>query len=251
MNPLHLVRLTVDAQKLYAFSRQSRLSTRDLDLGYAVHAVLAALFDHGTIGEVNAAPKPFHVVDPMQRRLEVLGYSNIDHVALSERARAFADPRAWGVCDLESIASRPVPEFRIGTKLSFSTRVCPVRRIAKRGNQKKDRAEVDAFLAEVWKLDDKTVPLDRGTVYREWLSEQVEKGGAKLLEAKLQSFQLGTQHRRTQGDERISKRVKHPEATFAGTLEVTDGAAFGARLMRGLGRHRSFGFGMLLLRPAS
>ena len=42
-----------------------------------------------------------------------------------------------------------------------------------------------------------------------------------------------------------------PDAVLAGVLEVTDGEAFAALLRRGVGRHRAFGFGMLLLRPAA
>jgi CRISPR system Cascade subunit CasE len=40
-----------------------------------------------------------------------------------------------------------------------------------------------------------------------------------------------------------------PDAVLEGVLEVVDGEAFAALLRRGVGRHRAFGFGMLLLRP--
>jgi len=36
-----------------------------------------------------------------------------------------------------------------------------------------------------------------------------------------------------------------------GVLQVRDSAAFAALLARGIGRHRAFGFGMLLLKPAA
>ena len=38
--------------------------------------------------------------------------------------------------------------------------------------------------------------------------------------------------------------------TVEGTLTVGDPDAFSRLLARGIGRHRAFGFGMLLLRPA-
>jgi CRISPR system Cascade subunit CasE len=38
---------------------------------------------------------------------------------------------------------------------------------------------------------------------------------------------------------------------FSGLLQVEDAAAFTALLARGIGRHRAFGFGMLLLKPAT
>jgi CRISPR system Cascade subunit CasE len=43
--------------------------------------------------------------------------------------------------------------------------------------------------------------------------------------------------------------VERPDALLEGVLEVTDGAAFDRLLSDGIGRHRSFGFGMLRLAP--
>jgi CRISPR system Cascade subunit CasE len=276
MSPsLHLVRCAVDARKLYAFARRSGAVARDFDEGYAVHALFAALFDHGAAEDARVAPKPFHVVDPTHRTLDVLGYAALDHRALADRAKTFADPLdvlgyaaldhraladraktfadplAWGPCDIEGMVSKPMPSaFEGGMRLGFSVRVCPIRRIAKRGPMTSDRAEVDAFLARSWEVG-KDVPLDRGEVYRAWLDEELAKEGAsKVLEASMTSFQLGRLHRRTHGEERKGRRTERPDVTFEGVLEVGDPAAFAHRLARGVGRHRAFGFGMLLLRPA-
>jgi CRISPR system Cascade subunit CasE len=40
-----------------------------------------------------------------------------------------------------------------------------------------------------------------------------------------------------------------PDAVFTGTLVVARPAEFMGLLARGIGRHRAFGYGMLLLRP--
>jgi CRISPR system Cascade subunit CasE len=45
--------------------------------------------------------------------------------------------------------------------------------------------------------------------------------------------------------------IEGPDVTFAGTLLVADSAAFAALLARGVGRHTTFGYGMLLLKPVS
>ncbi len=251
MSDLHLVRLSVDSQRLYAFARRSGLPARDFDEGYALHAFFAALFDHGAPEDARVAPKPFRLMDPSKRALEVFGYTSLDHRGLAERAERFADPAAWGVCDLERATSKPMPsEFPVGTRLGFSVRVCPIRRIAKKGPMERERAEVDAFLARSWEVGP-DVPLDRAEVYSEWLREEVAKGGARVEGAAVERFQLDRLHRRTHGSARRGHRSGRPDVTFEGTLEVTDTAAFGARLARGLGRHRAFGFGMLLLRPPS
>ena len=99
-------------------------------------------------------------------------------------------------------------------------------------------------------VDDPSVAIDREETYREWLAVELEKAGARLVEATLTSFQLGRQHRRTQSEKRAGARTSHPEASFEGVLEVTEPALFSDGLARGLGRHRAFGFGMMLLKPA-
>jgi CRISPR system Cascade subunit CasE len=56
--------------------------------------------------------------------------------------------------------------------------------------------------------------------------------------------------RRTQGPNRRARPgLRKPDVTFRGMLEVVEPGAFEALLRRGVGRHRAFGFGMLLLRP--
>ncbi len=235
---LHLVRLRLDAKNLYAFAKRSRAMGRELDEGYAVHALFAALFDHGAAETERVAPKPFH-------------YAAVDHLVLAERARTFADPRSWGICDLDGLASKPMPaEILAGTRLGFSVRACPVRRIAKRGPMTNDRAEVDAFVAKSWEVGP-DVALDREKVYREWLSEELGKeGAARVVTASMVNFHLDRLLRRTQGEERKARPTQRPDVCFDGVLEVGEPQAFAARLARGVGRHRAFGFGMLLLRPA-
>ena len=44
--------------------------------------------------------------------------------------------------------------------------------------------------------------------------------------------------------------VEGPDTVMSGELQTSDPDAFARLLARGIGRHRAFGFGMLLLRPA-
>jgi CRISPR system Cascade subunit CasE len=46
-----------------------------------------------------------------------------------------------------------------------------------------------------------------------------------------------------------SRYCEGPDAVMRGNLIVSDPAAFAQLLARGIGRHRAYGFGMLLLRP--
>ena len=87
----------------------------------------------------------------------------------------------------------------------------------------------------------------REEVYREWLSVRLDrKGGASLdlEQTKLVSFQ------RTRAVRKLHTRHSEgPDAVLRGILTVTDPDAFAKLLADGVGRHRAYGYGMLLLRP--
>jgi CRISPR system Cascade subunit CasE len=249
--PLHLVSCPVYEDKLFAFAARYRgARMKDFDEGYAVHALMAAVFDHGLPQPERVAPKPFRVVTKGGGWIEVLGYSTFDHRELAERARSLSDPGIAKVFEIDRLASKPMPStFELGARLRFSVRACPIRRIAKRGPMTRERCEVDAFLAQSWEVGGEQ-DLDRNEVYREWLGEELRKEGASaLLQAEVTRFQLVQLHRRTQAQERETRWTARPDVTFEGTLEVRDAPAFMRRLARGVGRHRAFGFGMLLLAP--
>ena len=87
----------------------------------------------------------------------------------------------------------------------------------------------------------------REVVYREWLAERLECGGAVLDKdkTKLASFQ------RTRAIRKRHRRYSEgPDALMRGELTIDDPAAFAKLLSHGIGRHRAYGYGMLLLRPA-
>jgi CRISPR system Cascade subunit CasE len=108
--------------------------------------------------------------------------------------------------------------------------------------------EIDAFLHRVHGAG-KGAVVDREAVYREWFAAQLarEPGACRLDEARLVEFRRERMRRRS-GDG--SARIERPNAVLEGMLTVGDSEAFARLLARGIGRHRAFGFGMLLLRPA-
>jgi len=46
------------------------------------------------------------------------------------------------------------------------------------------------------------------------------------------------------------KKLERPQALLKGVLTVKESNTFNRLLARGIGRHRAFGYGMLLLKPA-
>jgi CRISPR system Cascade subunit CasE len=243
---LRMVRLRVEARRLYELARRRRLSARAEDVGYLVHCQLKELFG-------DDAPAPFSVLDGAGRWLTVLGYSTRPAAELVDYARTYADPAALAGGDLSTLVDKELPSsWSTGKILGFEVRACPVVRLASdlkldgAGTMRKG-AEVDAFLARCWRTDE---PMDRDTVYREWLAKEIDRrGGLRLISTRLEAHKRTGLLRRTQGDERKSRVAERPDVTFTGVAEVVDGAAFSTLLARGIGRHRAFGFGMLLLRP--
>jgi len=88
----------------------------------------------------------------------------------------------------------------------------------------------------------------RESVYLDWLGERLARAAVLERDAcRLASF------RRTRTIRGAARRKpsERPDAVLHGVLRVVDAAAFGDLLQRGVGRHRAYGYGMLLLRPAA
>ena len=259
---LHLVRLQPEAKWLARLAQETGLRDTEHDPGYLWHLALRRTFGA-------AAPQPFRVFQPdldkdERQPLHLLGYAAVDDAAL-RAALAEAPAEDAQVFPASGVASKPLPDaFTAGRLLAFSTRICPiVRTLSTDGSRKR---ELDAYV-HVASADPQARKPDRAEVYRDWLRGRLHEGGAKVLEARLANFRLTglvrRQHAspsgRTATEEGMPKRLlaqrprtaaRRPDATLEGLLEVSDPVRFQQLLARGVGRHRAFGFGLLLLRPA-
>lgn len=253
MSDLHMAQLELDVRHLMGVARDRGWSGRHLrwdDLGYLVHQHLAALFQ-------DSSPQPFRSMEQRGPWLTVLGYTADQRDGLRRNADEFGRPAERQACRLDGLRAKPMPAslFAAGRALGFEVRVCPVVRLAKAvsttwcGSPRSFRkgAEMDAYL---WRRYLHAEETGREQVYVEWLRERLA-GAARLLGARLHAFRRARvlrQGRNGNGKRRptVSER---PDALITGTLEVTEPGAFRELLARGVGRHRAFGFGMLLLRP--
>ena len=210
------------------------------DLGYGVHAWLKAAF-----GEL--APRPWRLLCDRRRPLRVLGYGGLPAEALIERLCDFGEPMVQAVCPPEAIAGKTVPRWPSGRELGFELLCCPV------GRKAGQKTEKDLFLL---KADhDPGKRLDRATIYIDWVQERLQAQGAvQVVQLWLDGFRRVGQQRKQQAPrgERKVCRLERPEAIMAGVLRIGDPHAFERLLALGVGRHRAFGYGMLLLkRPGS
>jgi CRISPR system Cascade subunit CasE len=236
---LHLIHLRPKLNRLLPWAqRQGLVADRGQgDLGYAFHCAL-----HAAFGEI--APQPFNYRDGQG----LLAYSaQVDALKVTA---TLATPEVADMLGLDEsprspgLLVRPFPtEWKQGQCLSFEVRARPVIRA-------KDGRERDAYLSAVEHTPDNHP--SREVVYVDWLKRQMT-GVAQLHEIGMRGFQLTTVVRRSiQHPEGGRPRclVRGPDVLFDGLLQVEDTAAFAALLARGIGRHRAFGFGMLLLKPA-
>lgn len=210
----------------------------DDDLGYGIHAWLAAAFG-------DMAPRPWRLFHGRGRPPRVLGYARHDATELRKRIQEFADPSVSAVCPRDGIASRLMPNWREGWRLAFEVQACPVGRKSGSGLEK------DIFLI---RADHEYGPLDRETVYCQWIRGQLERDEALTVgTVRVAGFRMVRVTRQSQGapGERKGKSLIRPQVLFRGDLTIRNPDAFNTVLARGVGRHRAFGYGMILLRPAS
>jgi CRISPR system Cascade subunit CasE len=239
----NLIHCQPDLRKLVSWAARQGWLPPGGDVGYALHAALCNAFG-------DLAPKPFYYRD---ERSGLLAYSSRSTDALREAA-SIASPDIAALLGLDAtrggsgLSIREFPtQWAKGRVLGFEVRVCPV---VRRG----DGRQRDAWCAA---LDRGEVGLEREQAYMQWLARQFcATGAAEIIEARMTRFQLTTSVRRTKAvpgteGKRSARNVGGPDATFCGHLRVDDTQAFAGLLVRGVGRHRAFGFGMLRLRPAS
>lgn len=227
------------------------------DTGYALHAVLRA-----TLGQY--APKPFALLQRPDS-VQLIGYSSQPYPAVAQAIEQapVTDPgaaSALGLDQPDDIVIKPMPnEWANGHQLSFEARVAPIVRSRTAAGPGGAYPEIDAAFHPEFALD---APGDRAAAHARWLVKELARGGAATLQThRAVAFQLtpmarrsqrvqGGQPQSAQGSSRDTHSGLLPDLTVRGQLRVDDATAFNHLLARGLGRHRSFGFGCLLLAPA-
>ena len=245
---LQMTRAEIDAPAFRRWMGDRRLQDQD----HAMHCLLTECFGRPPTRECpendGIAPQPFRLIMPRDGGNGVLyGYGRAGADAMREMAAICADPLQSRVIQVGTLDSKPMPEsWAAGRRLGFEVRVRPVERRHREGDRKHHR-EIDAFQAEAEGCPKGEMKRSREQVYAEWLSAQLERrGGARLEEAKLVSFQRTRAHRKAGH----GRPTEGPDAVMRGVITVTDSEAFAALLAGGIGRHRAYGYGMLLLRPA-
>jgi len=237
----HLLRLDPDMRRASFWMAAEGLTANDeADDGYGWHALLCAAF-----GKADA-PKPFRIVARRGRPVQLLAYSPLAGAELIARAAAFADPKAYAALGVDELTSKPMPSFQHGRRLGFSLQVRPVVRADRDGDRAKTR-EIDAWVH----ARDKGDARGKAAIYLDWVRDRLAAGGAEVDALRVDGLESAKVMRRGAGEVggRPLKAISGHAVAVVGSLRVADEARFAETIARGVGRHRAFGFGMLLLAP--
>jgi len=236
----HLVSFTIDPIALMSLAAARKTIPPSGDLGYAIHQVLTETFG-------KAAPKPFHLFE--EASCALLAYScytpeELIGLALQQKPNVLGWELSSAALNFPAMegAVLPAPWPR-GKRYRFTVRTRPVMRTSHAKERRLPR-ECDVFLHAVASKE-KEAWLDRQAVYLSWFEKQAANAGAKIGGVRV------TRMTRRQVYRKGAPSLDGPDVTFTGALEISDPEAFDDFVMRGVGRHRAFGYGMLLLRTDS
>ena len=253
MKHLHLIRAALSMDKLARWSAERGWIRRGahvagFDEGRALHHLLDELFGPGIL-------RPFRLlIAAGGRQANLYGYSNKNDADLREAARVHGLPEHIAVIALDRLEGKEMPAvWTPGRRLGFDLRVRPIRRLksslAAGGQTFCKGAELDAFLIEALRRHpDNSAGMaatkrSRESVYLDWLDARFgEAARVDRAFTRLASFRRVRVSRGSFGPE-------GPDATFHGALTIDRPDRFDELLARGVGRHRAYGYGMLLLRP--
>lgn len=253
MTTVHLIRARIATDELTRWAGERGWTGRragTFDQGRALHHLVDEMFGP-------AALRPFRLLVPRGRsRGSLYAYSAFDAADLTKAAHVQGKPDHLRVLPLERLESKPMPaDWRKGQRVGFNIRVRPIRRIGKPIETATGAipagSELDAFLLEAIRGH----PDERGgmresernreVVYVDWLADRF--GDAAKVDA---SASRMVQFRRSVVS-RGTAAIEGPDAVVHGTLTIEDGDQFVELLRRGVGRHRAYGYGMVLLSAPS
>lgn len=272
MSQIHMVSVPVRMTALAGCARdrawiiRRRADGRETDAGFdegrALHHLTAETFGPRAL-------QPFRLmVAPGAANATLYAYANSPEAHLIATARETGPPEAAGIFALERLATKAMPDtWGPDRRLAFDLRVRPTVRLKSPlpNPRQPDRpyqpgAELDAFLVEAYRCHPESRPQivagdttpsgmlaagrTREAVYRDWLAARLAPAVDLCLDTvRLVTFKRTRVAREGHGPE-------GPDATLRGELIVKDAAGFTALLASGIGRHKAYGYGMLLLRPA-
>ncbi len=228
MTSLYMVSLPIN---LAALRKNAAIRGYNGDEGLALHHFLSEAFGKSML-------QPFRLMAAHGANL--YAYTSIDEKTLSETAKDVATPEILTVLSVDEIKQKTMPsDWPVGKKLGFELRTRPMRRLKETTGKFRKGAEVDAYLLH--RTRHETDRQSRASIYSEWLDNRVSEAFS-IENLRIKSL--------TQTSiKRNSQQQLGPDIIYTGDLTINGAQNFQNKLVAGVGRHRAYGYGMLLLRP--
>ena len=251
--PLQMLQLELDQRQLASW--MGAMGLQDLD--FAIHCLLTEC-----LGE--SRPRVFRPQTGRDgKSLALLGYCRSREEELEQTLQMLATPLQRGVIPRGSVKTKEMPhDWSQVSDLGFEIRVRPIVRLSRRkvavnpafaqrleGAGLKPGSEYDVhrwrnLLAQTAQEP----PVSKDLAYAEWLSQRAEQQGSCTIDPRC-AVVARSQETRAVRDAH-QEGFPGPDVVMRGLLQIQDPSRFEQLLEHGLGRHRAYGYGMLLLRPA-
>lgn len=232
MDDLYMMRAEINWAAAHRWMADRRIEDRDR----AMHCLTKETFGP------EATPKPYWYETPERSAVtQMLAYTNMEADDLIKRARENQTWPLTGILNPDKIQTRAMdlrPEE--GDRFRFAVRTVPVIR-----KQEQEGRHYDMDVALTREGEGET----RAEAYCKWFASLLERQGG--AEAMPDLLTLAEPHsvKRLKRSSR-SKSVLVTEVNIEGALEVKNPDRFRQLVKEGIGRQRSYGNGMMRLRPA-
>ena len=233
MPKLHLMKASLDMVNLARYGAEQSHSDPDR----TAHCLMTESF-----GKLQT-PKPFVIKTRVQNGAlhgMVLAYTALTAKELRETAERHQRLAHAAVMDPNSITTVGAPcHWTKGQSVLFEVRVRPTKRSSSR-DAENPGSEQDVYLASPEEMT-------RAETYCRWLSEMMRRqGGLHATPESMTMTQFAMRRVRRQNS---SHWIEGPDATITGEATVVNPERMTLALSGGIGRHKGYGYGMLLLRP--
>jgi len=234
MAKLNLLRAELNMVNLARYAAEQRHSDPDR----TAHCLVAESFGRRQM------PKPFVIKTRLtEGKLKgtLLAYTSLTAEELQGAAARHQKLAHSTVLDPATIKTVRVPEeWSEGQSINFEVRIRPTKRGSSRDTEH-PKAEQDVYLGAPENAS-------RMETYCHWLSELMRRQGA--LQAVPYTMVVAQLAMRKVKRQNSSKLTTGPDVTVVGTATIINPERMQSALSDGIGRHKGFGYGMLLLRPS-
>ena len=250
---VHLFKGALDLKSLHRWMGRRHMGNH----GQAMHSLLREGMGHLT-------PSVHRVWTPERKsRGVIIGYAPADAETLARELQACADPLQHQIIVPGSLESKEMPtDWEEGRELGFEVRLRPTVRLEKditrvhpemlpgyRDGRLWTGGECDVRTWESVRRDSRgESPPEPEEVYPQWLEQRMRQQGGCAPDPD-QMILADCQRNRfsCKGDRPGS--LAH-DVVIRGILQVQDPEKFRLLLSKGIGRYRTYGYGMMLIRPA-